>query len=127
MKFEIKVDDNLDLSTFRSMLFSFLEKDQATYDLLIDDVIVRVIAYKYAFAAEGMVQIGLFESRLSSAPMRQIHPLQDIRFANLSIMKDYFGSTNWCKIVCLDQQKVFSIIEQIVKSVCKVQKLKVFL
>ncbi len=125
MIFHIEFDDKIDLSTFRSMFFELYGKDVSTYNLLIDDIALRVEVIPLPPFPAALTRIGLFERIISTAPQPQIHPCQDVRFRNLSIIQESFLGLDWCN--SYDPDKAFSTIEGLLKTVHKVNKLKAFL
>lgn len=125
MKFDIVIDDKLDLLTFRSMFFNLLGKEISTYDLLIDDLIVRVTVRPWSDDNSNLIRVGIFENIISTAPLPQIHPCQDVRFCNLSMIQELFSGLNW--YASYDANKAYTAIETLLKTIHKVNKLKAFL
>lgn len=130
MKFNIELDDSCDLTIFRSMFMKLTGSDRSTYDLFIDKAMVRFEVS--STKTDQLIVAGIFDAVKNDAyswAVNGVHPLRDTRYQNLSFIKELFelpGACS-CHIVCHNPSETFKVLEKLVRTVYKVNKLKAFI
>lgn len=130
MKFKIELNNDCDLSLFRSMFLKLIGADQSTYDLFINKAMVRFEVS--GTKTDQLIVASIFDATKSDEctwESKGIYPLQDTRFRELSFIKELFelpGACT-CHIVCHNPSETFKVLEKLVRIVYRVNKLKAFI
>jgi hypothetical protein len=131
MKFNIDLGPNLDLLTFHRSFFQNIGIERSTYDLQMPDVMVRLEVS--GVTSDRLTTLAIFDSDVYTKEARwaqkQVYPLQDMRYQNFTLIKELFGHPGACTghVVTYKPAEAYSIIEDVLRTVYKVNKLKAFL